>query len=84
MTIFTSDQSTSILRPTPMSSLIFSTQLVPSNQNGIIASKVGMTSPAVCCPINDIDVSITDDGISDEAVNVFCDTNVVVMIAWPY
>lgn len=45
------------------------------------SSKVGMTSPAVCCPISDIDVLITDDGVSEEAVKAFQDANVDVVIA---
>jgi hypothetical protein len=43
-----------------------------------------MTSPAICCPIDDIDLLITGDGVSDEAVNVFRDANVDVIIALPY
>lgn len=35
------------------------------------SSKVGMTSPAVICPVEDIDVLITDDGIAEEAVQAF-------------
>ena len=35
------------------------------------SSKVGMTSPAVICPTTDIDILITDDGISDEAIKAF-------------
>src|ERR1700761_9437684 len=35
------------------------------------SSKVGMTSPAVICPVTDIDVLITDDGVSPEAVKAF-------------
>jgi DeoR family transcriptional regulator, aga operon transcriptional repressor len=45
------------------------------------SSKVGMTSPAVICPVSDIDVLITDDGVSDEAVEAFrrCEVEVVVV-----
>ncbi len=44
------------------------------------SSKVGMTSPAVICPITDIDILITDDGISDEAVKAFKRRDVEVMV----
>jgi len=43
------------------------------------SSKVGMTSPAVICPVGDIDVLITDDGISDEAVKAFTSLGVQVV-----
>jgi DeoR family transcriptional regulator, aga operon transcriptional repressor len=43
------------------------------------SSKVGMTSPAVICPVSDIDVLITDDGISDEAVKAFTHCGVQVV-----
>jgi DeoR family transcriptional regulator, aga operon transcriptional repressor len=45
------------------------------------SSKVGMTSPAVICPVDDIDILITDDGISADAVKAFerCDVNVVIV-----
>jgi DeoR family transcriptional regulator of aga operon len=44
------------------------------------SSKVGMTSPAVICPVTDIDILITDDGISADAVKAFqrCDVNVEI------
>ena len=35
------------------------------------SSKVGMVSPAVICPVTDIDVLITDDGISSDAIKLF-------------
>jgi DeoR family transcriptional regulator of aga operon len=45
------------------------------------SSKVGMTSPAVICPASDIDVLITDDGVSESAVQAFrrCEVEVVVV-----
>ncbi len=45
------------------------------------SSKVGMTSPAVICPVTDIDILITDDGISEEAVKAFrcCDVQVSIV-----
>jgi DeoR family transcriptional regulator, aga operon transcriptional repressor len=44
------------------------------------SSKVGMTSPAVICSTTDIDILITDDGISDEAVRAFKRRDVEVMV----
>jgi DeoR family transcriptional regulator, aga operon transcriptional repressor len=44
------------------------------------SSKVGMTSPAVICPVTEIDVLITDDGISDGAVEAFRHREVEVVI----
>lgn len=35
------------------------------------SSKIGMVSPAVICPIADIDLLITDEGIADDAVGAF-------------
>jgi DeoR family transcriptional regulator of aga operon len=53
-----------------------------SKQVVIVAdsSKVGMTSPAVICPVADIDILITDDGISPEAVEAFRRFDVEVVI----
>lgn len=45
------------------------------------SSKVGMASPAVICAATDIDVLITDDGISEEAAEAFKSCDVQVMIA---
>lgn len=45
------------------------------------SSKVGMISPAVICAVSDIDILITDDGISDDAVKAFQDSDVQVVIA---
>lgn len=44
------------------------------------SSKVGMISPSVICPVNDIDILITDDGISQDVVKTFerCDVRVVI------
>lgn len=44
------------------------------------SSKVGMTSPAVICAIADIDILITDDGVSEDVVAAFrrCDVKVIV------
>jgi DeoR family transcriptional regulator of aga operon len=44
------------------------------------SSKVGMTSPAVICPTTDIDILITDDGISDDALRAFKRRDVEVMV----
>jgi DeoR family transcriptional regulator, aga operon transcriptional repressor len=43
------------------------------------SSKVGMISPAVICAVADIDVLITDDGISDEAAQAFTRSGVQVV-----
>jgi len=45
------------------------------------SSKIGMCSPAVICPITDIDILITDDGITDDAVKAFKRSDVRVVIA---
>ncbi len=45
------------------------------------ASKIGMVSPAVICAAADIDVLITDDGISPEAVQAFQQEHIRVIIA---
>ena len=44
------------------------------------SSKVGMVSPAVICPAGDIDVLITDDGISEEAAKAFTQCGVRVVL----
>jgi DeoR family transcriptional regulator of aga operon len=44
------------------------------------SSKVGMTSPAVICPVTDIDILITDDGVSNDAVKAFKRQRVQVVI----
>ena len=43
------------------------------------SSKVGMVSPAVICPVSDIDVLITDDGISEDAAKAFVGCGVKVV-----
>lgn len=43
------------------------------------SSKVGMVSPAVICPVSDIDILITDDGISEEAAEAFTRSGVKVV-----
>lgn len=45
------------------------------------SSKVGLSSPAVICPVADIDVLITDDAIADEAVQAFDRGRIEVLIA---
>ncbi len=44
------------------------------------SSKVGMTSPAVICPVTDIDILVTDDGVSEDAVKAFRRSDVQVVI----
>jgi DeoR/GlpR family transcriptional regulator of sugar metabolism len=41
---------------------------------------VGMTSPAVICPVTDIDILVTDDGVSEDAVKAFRRSDVQVVI----
>ena len=43
------------------------------------SSKIGMVSPAVICPSRDIDLLITDDGISEEAMSAFAASEVKVL-----
>ena len=43
------------------------------------SSKVGMISPSVICPPEDIDILITDDGVSDEAVQAFTQCGIRVI-----
>jgi DeoR family transcriptional regulator, aga operon transcriptional repressor len=43
------------------------------------SSKVGMVSPAVICPVIDIDLLITDDGISEDAVAAFTKAGVRIL-----
>jgi DeoR family transcriptional regulator of aga operon len=43
------------------------------------SSKMGMVSPAVICPTRDIDLLITDDGISREVANAFVANGVRVL-----
>ena len=62
---------------------VFRTMTRRAKQVIVVAdsSKVGMVSPAVICPTTDIDVLITDDGISEEATKAFQKYNVQVVIA---
>jgi DeoR/GlpR family transcriptional regulator of sugar metabolism len=39
-----------------------------------------MTSPAVICPVTDIDTLITDDGVSAEALESFKRSGVEVIV----
>jgi DeoR family transcriptional regulator of aga operon len=43
------------------------------------SSKVGMVSPAVICSLREVDLLITDDGITEEAVSAFEACGVKVM-----
>ena len=44
------------------------------------SSKMGQISPAVVCPIDEIDRIITDDGISDEAREAFAERGVQLLV----
>ena len=43
------------------------------------SSKLGMVSPAVICPPRDIDLLITDDGISEETERAFAASDIRVL-----
>ena len=43
------------------------------------SSKLGMVSPSVICPLRDIDLLITDDGITDEAARAFSASDLKVL-----
>ena len=43
------------------------------------SSKVAMISPAVICPVSEIDILITDDGMSKEASRAFSRNGVKVI-----
>ena len=45
------------------------------------SSKIGFASPAVICPLRDINILITDDGISDETVSLFRRSHIQVIVA---
>lgn len=44
------------------------------------SSKMGQISPAIVCPVSEIDLIITDDGISEEASKAFAARNVRVLV----
>lgn len=44
------------------------------------SSKVGMASPAVICPLSDVDLLITDDGISEEALSTLTRSGMKVTV----
>jgi DeoR family transcriptional regulator of aga operon len=43
------------------------------------SSKIGMVSPAIICPVADIDLLITDEGIADHVVGAFAKCGVKVL-----
>jgi DeoR family transcriptional regulator, aga operon transcriptional repressor len=45
------------------------------------SSKMGHNSPAVVCPLSRIDLIITDDGVSQDAVKAFAEKNVRLLMA---
>ncbi len=45
------------------------------------SSKIGMISPAVICPPTDINILITDDGITPDAIKAFRRSDIHVVIA---
>jgi DeoR family transcriptional regulator of aga operon len=66
----------------PEEAAVFRAMTRHAKQVVIVAdsSKVGMTSPAVICPVTDIDILITDDGVSNDAVKDFKRQRVQVVI----
>ncbi len=67
----------------PEEAAIFRAMVRRARQVIIVAdsSKVGLASPAVICPVTDIDVLITGDAIPDGAVEVFRKAKVEVLLA---
>jgi DeoR family transcriptional regulator of aga operon len=62
---------------------VFRAMIRQARQVVVVAdsSKVGMISPAVICPVSDIDILITDDGISEDALQAFTRSGVKVISA---
>jgi DeoR family transcriptional regulator of aga operon len=62
---------------------VFRAMIRQARQVVVVAdsSKVGMISPAVICPVSDIDILITDDGISEGALDAFTRSGVKVISA---
>jgi DeoR/GlpR family transcriptional regulator of sugar metabolism len=44
------------------------------------SSKISMVSPAVICPLREVDTLITDDGISEEVSSAFAANDVRVVV----
>jgi DeoR family transcriptional regulator of aga operon len=44
------------------------------------SSKMGLVSPAVVCPANEIDLLITDNGISEQSLQAFASCGVKVIV----
>jgi DeoR family transcriptional regulator, aga operon transcriptional repressor len=61
---------------------VFRTMGRRSKQIIVVAdsSKVGMISPSVICPVTDVDILITDDGISEDAIRAFEGSYVQVIV----
>ena len=61
---------------------VFRAMVRQAKQVVIVAdsSKLGQTSPAVVCPVSEIDLIITDDGISEEAMKAFAAKNVRLLV----
>ncbi len=67
----------------PEEAAVFRAMVRRAKQVVVVAdsSKVGLASPAVICPVSDIDVLITDDGIAEDAVKAFAGCGVRVICA---
>ena len=66
----------------PDEAAVFRTMVAQSKQVVVIAdsSKIGMVSPAVICSTREINVLITDDGVSEETLAGFTRVGVKVLI----
>ena len=67
----------------PEEAAVFRTMSRRAKQVIVVAdsSKVGMVSPAVICAVADIDILVTDDGISPETAQAFQHADIRVVIA---
>ena len=65
----------------PDEAAVFRAMVRQARQIIVVAdsSKVGRVSPAVVCPSSDIDLLITDNGISEEAASAFAEAGVKIM-----
>jgi len=66
----------------PEEAAVFRVMVRQAHEVIVIAdsSKMGMVSPSVICPLRDIDLLITDDGISKDALKAFAASNLRVLV----
>jgi DeoR family transcriptional regulator of aga operon len=64
----------------PEEGLTFRAMIQQSKQTVVVAdsSKIGMVTPALICPISDIDMLITDKRASDKAITPFLERGIEV------